>query len=226
MAKISIIIPVLNEAGILPTTLHSLQGGSAREIIVVDGGSQDQTVEIAEALGVLVIRSPQAGRACQMNLGAAAATGEILLFLHADTRLPAGYQKMVEETLDKPKTVGGAFELALDSPRKSLRLLEKLVNWRSRLLSLPYGDQALFLKAAVFDKVGGFANLPIMEDFELVQRLKRLGKIRIAPAKVVTSARRWHQLGILNTTFLNQLIIIAYYLGVSPAKLARWYGRR
>jgi rSAM/selenodomain-associated transferase 2 len=161
-----------------------------------------------------------------MNLGAAAAKGEILLFLHADTYLPANYLEIVQETLAKPKTVAGAFELAIAGQQELLRLIEAAVNWRSRFLSLPYGDQALFLKASIFRQLGGFANLPIMEDFELVRRLQQRGKIRIAPAKVITSNRRWQTRGILKTTAINQLIILGYYLGISPATLARWYGRK
>lgn len=221
--SISIVVPVLNEAQNIKKSLLDLQKQSNTEIIIVDGGSQDKTVEIVQKLGIKLICSPRAGRAQQMNLGAAVATGNILLFLHADTQLPPGYQEMVKEALSQPKTIAGAFQLAIDGPQRSLRLVETMVNWRSRFLSLPYGDQAIFLKASTFQKIGGFSNIPIMEDFELIQRLKRQGKITIVPTSVITSSRRWHKLGIFQTTLINQLIVIGYYLGVPPVQLARWY---
>ncbi len=223
MSSISIIIPVLNEQDRIYQSLLQLQHNSDIEVIVVDGGSQDKTVQIAQRFGVKVIISSQPGRANQMNDGAVAASGEILLFLHVDTFLPAGYKQHVSNILSNPQTVVGAFELAIDSHQLSLRLIERLVNLRSRFFSFPYGDQAFFLKASVFREVGGFADLPIMEDFEFIQRLKRIGKIVIAPAKVLTSARRWQELGVLKTTLINQLIVMGYYLGVSPEKLAKWY---
>jgi rSAM/selenodomain-associated transferase 2 len=226
MIQISIIIPTLNEAETLPKTLQSIVGERQVEIIVVDASSQDKTWEIASVFGVKIIHSPQKNRAHQMNLGAAAAAGKIFLFLHADTLLPTGYLPLVSQVLAMPQTVAGAFELGIDGAQKSFQLLETAVNWRSRFFSLPYGDQALFMKAEIFRQIGGFAKLPIMEDFDLVQRLKRRGKIGIAPAKVLTSNRRWQKLGICRTTAINQLIILGYYLGISPAELARWYGRK
>ncbi len=221
---LSIIIPVLNEATIIQPILGRLLYNDAGvEIIVVDGGSQDNTFELAIATGAKVIVSPQRGRANQMNAGAAIATGDILLFLHADTQLPIGYLTMVKDTLAQPKTIAGAFELAIDGQKPSLRLVETMVKLRSRWFSLPYGDQALFLKKSVFEEIGGFADLPIMEDFELVQRLKQKGKIAIAPAAVLTSSRRWEQLGVFKTTIINQIIILGYYLAVSPQKLRKLY---
>jgi rSAM/selenodomain-associated transferase 2 len=226
MGRISIIIPVLNEAAIIQETISKLQRELEIEIIVVDGGSQDNTIALAQNLGVKVICSPQAGRANQMNFGASLATGEILLFLHADTCLPDGYPQIITKALSNPETVAGAFELAIDSPQKFLRFLETMVNLRSRFLSLPYGDQAFFLKASIFRELQGFADLPIMEDFEFIQRLKKRGKISIVPAKVITSGRRWQKLGVVKTTIINQLIILGYYLGVSPKKLSRLYGKK
>ena len=221
---ISIIIPVLNEAATIQDTLYSLNSSEV-EVIVVDGGSQDKTVKLAQAQGAKIICAT-AGRADQMNKGATVATGEILLFLHADTRLPADYQALIEKTLAQPGTVAGAFELKIDGKGRMLRLVEKMVNMRSRFLSLPYGDQAIFIKANLFREIGGFPALPIMEDFELVRHLSRLGKIAIAPAAAITSGRRWQKLGVLQTTLVNQLIITGYFLGVSPHTLVRWYRRK
>ncbi|MBD1890972.1 TIGR04283 family arsenosugar biosynthesis glycosyltransferase [Coleofasciculus sp. FACHB-SPT9] len=222
-ARISIIIPVLNEAAdTIRSTLASLRNVKNVEVIVVDGGSQNETVVLVQSWGVKVLSSA-AGRACQMNAGATAATGDILLFLHADTSLPLGFEKLVPLTLAQSGTVAGAFELKINSPMRSLRLVEKMVNWRSRFFSLPYGDQAIFLKASVFHDIGGFPDLPIMEDFELIRCLRRLGRIAIVPTPVLTSARRWHKLGVLKTTLINQIVILGYFLGVPSSHLVKFY---
>ncbi len=223
MTKISIIIPVLNEAKVIMKTLENIRSHQDVEVVVVDGGSQDKTVQLVQDAGVKIIHSAQAGRSWQMNQGALLATGNILLFLHADTILPQEYEALIVNRFSDSKIVGGAFELKIDLPQFSLRLVETLVNWRSRFFSLPYGDQSIFVKASVFREMGGFANLPIMEDFEFIQRLKKHGKIIIVPEKVITSGRRWQKLGVIKTTWVNQLIIVGYYLGISPITLARWY---
>lgn len=225
MAKdiISIIIPVLNEAAIIQTALRGLQRDSALEIIVVDGGSKDQTVTLAQQTGVRVVSIAGRGRAAQMNAGANIARGTILLFLHIDTQLPPDFVDLVTKTLEHPKVIAGAFELAIDGAEQSLRWIEILVKMRSHLLALPYGDQAIFLTKQVFMEIGGFSDLPIMEDFELIQKLKRQGKIAIAPATVTTSGRRWQKLGVGKTTLINQLMIMGYYLGISPTKLSNFY---
>lgn len=220
--KISVIIPVLNEAATLEKTLTPLQEAANVEVIVVDGGSLDGTRNLAESLGAKVFET-SVGRARQMNVGAAAATGEILLFLHADTTLPQGFEAMVRQLLLKPGVIAGAFALQIKADLRGLRLIETMVNWRSRFLQTPYGDQAIFLSAKAFQALGGFQEIPLMEDFELVQRLKGIGKIAIAPAFAVTSGRRWQKFGVVKTTLINQLIILAYFLGVSPTRLARWY---
>jgi rSAM/selenodomain-associated transferase 2 len=251
LPRFSVIIPVLNEANSIQTVLQnvrqSLNSASSNsnefcsyydrshwlEIIVVDGGSQDQTVELAKAAGATVIVC-EPGRAVQMNAGAAIAQGKILVFLHADTRLPPGAFDLMWYTLEKsnleePSTFGktnivaGAFQLQIDSPEPGLRWIERGVNWRSSQLQLPYGDQAIFLKAKTFRRLGGFPKLPIMEDFVFVRQLQKIGKIAIVPAAVLTSARRWQKLGIIKTTLINQLVIMAYFLGISPTRIARWY---
>lgn len=195
------------------------------EVIVVDGGSQDSTVQMAQSLGVKVLSAPAATRACQMNAGAKTATGDILLFLHADTRLPSGFDTLVRKALFAASTAAGAFELGIDASLPSLRLIERGVNWRSRWLQMPYGDQAIFLKTKVFHTIDGFPKLPIMEDFELMRRLRRLGRIVIIPVPVLTSGRRWLQNGVFKTTLINQVVIIAYLLGVPPERIVRWYRR-
>ncbi|MBE9128566.1 MULTISPECIES: TIGR04283 family arsenosugar biosynthesis glycosyltransferase [unclassified Coleofasciculus] len=223
--KISIIIPTLNEAITLQETLIHLKDIAGVEIIVADGGSQDETVEIARSLGGRVIVAP-AGRASQMNAGAGVATGDIFLFLHADTRLPSNFDILVRQALQYPTTIVGAFELRIDAQIQGLRLVEKMVNMRSHFLGMPYGDQAIFLKATVFHDISGFPDLPIMEDFELIRRLRRLGKIAIIPAPVLTSGRRWEKLGVVKTTLINQVIIAGYFLGVPPTRLVQWYRGR
>lgn len=231
--KISIIIPVLNEAATIQETLTRLQDALNVEVIVVDGGSRDETVAtakhgskmIANFLPIKIIASA-VGRGCQMNAGAAVATGDILLFLHGDTHLPTGFDTLVRQALQNPATIAGAFELRIDAQLWGLRLVEKMVNVRSRLLSMPYGDQAIFLKASVFHEIGGFPDLPIMEDFELMLRLRNQGRITIVPAPVLTSGRRWQKLGVITTTLINQIIIVGYFLGVSPTQLVRWYRRK
>ncbi|HYW20663.1 MAG TPA: TIGR04283 family arsenosugar biosynthesis glycosyltransferase [Nodularia sp. (in: cyanobacteria)] len=222
--KISIIIPTFNEAANIQAAIASTQPSTNVELIVVDGGSKDDTVSIAQSLGVKVISSVP-GRAAQMNAGAMAATGDILLFLHADTRLPSGFDDMIRTALQQPKTIAGAFALEINASDWTLRWVEKGVNWRSHFWQMPYGDQAIFLTTEIFQKIGSFPDLPIMEDFELMRRLKRTGKISIIPVPVITSARRWLQKGVFHTTLLNQIVITAYFLGVSPQRIRRWYRR-
>ncbi|MBN3951833.1 MAG: TIGR04283 family arsenosugar biosynthesis glycosyltransferase [Nostoc sp.] len=221
-ARISIIIPTLNEAGNIKEAIATTQPSKDIEVIIVDAGSEDGTVEIAQSLNIKVISSSP-GRAVQMNAGAVAASGDILLFLHADTRLPTGFDNMIRTALQQPGTVAGAFNLRIDASLLSLRWVEWGVNARSHFYQMPYGDQAIFLTKAVFQQIGGFPELPIMEDFELMRRLKRTGCIVIILTPVVTSARRWLQKGVFKTTLLNQLVIIAYLLGVSPERICRWY---
>ena len=222
---ISVIIPVLNDAEALDLALGSTQDYTGVECIVVDGGSSDESAEVAQSRGVKVLHSPP-GRARQMNAGAEVAEGRFLLFLHADTRLPEGFDGHVRRILTGSGTAAGAFQLQIDAPSARLRLIEKAANWRSRYLQMPYGDQAIFLRKELFREMGGFPDLPIMEDFQLIRRLQGEGRIVIAPAAVVTSARRWKKLGALRTTLLNQLMILGFYLGLEPARLARWYRRK
>jgi len=222
--NISVIIPAINEADNIAKTIKSIGPGNKKEVIVVDGGSNDDTVGIAKSLGARVITSAPP-RAWQMNRGAAQATGDVLLFLHADTRLPERFEEFVLNSFKQPGTVAGAFDLRIDSDIPALRLIERLANWRSRCLKTPYGDQAIFILSRVFRQVGGFPDIPIMEDFELVRRLRKQGEIATLPVPVSTSPRRWQNLGILKTTLINQLVIATYFMGVAPEVIARRYGR-
>lgn len=226
MTTISVVIPTLNEEPVLARTLATLQGVAedAFELLVVDGGSADATVALARAAGARIIESPK-GRGRQLNAGAAAASGGILLFLHADTLLPARFDRLIEAALAGPGVAAGAFSLAIDSPAKSLAAIAALANLRSRLLNLPYGDQALFITKEKFLAAGGFPEIAIMEDFVFTRQLRKLGRIAILPARATTSARRWQNIGVLRTTLINQLIVGGYAVGVPPSTLARWYQR-
>jgi rSAM/selenodomain-associated transferase 2/rSAM/selenodomain-associated transferase 1 len=224
LPRISVIIPTFNEGANLATTLASTRNASNVEVIIVDGGSNDETVKVARSRGAMVLTSPPR-RARQMNVGAGRATGDMLLFLHGDTCLPRGFDNYIRKILARPQAVAGAFQLRIDGQLPGLRATERMVNLRSRRLQFPYGDQAIFLRADLFREMGGFPDMPIMEDFELIRRLRRRGRIMIAPAAVLTSARRWEALGILRTTLINYAIPLAYYLGASPSRLARWYHR-
>jgi len=221
--RLSVIIPALNEEAAVARAVDSALAVPTVEVIVVDGGSRDRTSLVAASRGVSVILS-QKGRATQMNAGAGRASGDVLVFLHADTVLPPGYDRAIARTLDRPGTAAGAFRLAIGGGARSLRVIESLVHWRSTALGMPYGDQALFLTAEVFRRVGGFPELPIMEDLELTRRLKPLGRIRIATEPVVTSARRWHEGGVWRTTLLNQLCLAGYLAGVPADRVAAWRG--
>ena len=222
--NISVIIPAINEADNIANTIESIGPGDKKEVIVADGGSSDDTVLIAKSLGAIVVNSSPP-RARQMNQGAAGAVGDVLLFLHADTRLPEKFDELILQSLKRPDTVAGAFKLRIDSDIPVLRLIEHLANWRSRFLKTPYGDQAIFISSKLFHQVGGFPDIPIMEDFELVRKLKKKGEIVTLPVPVFTSPRRWQNIGILKTTLINQLVIATYFMGIAPEMIARWYRR-
>jgi uncharacterized protein len=222
--SISVIIPALDEAAHLHRTLAGLGGVDDLEIIVVDGGSQDETIAIAAAHGAVVLSAPR-GRARQMNAGAAAAHGEMLLFLHADTQLPPGFAVEAQRQLAGPGVAAGAFRLGIAGQKRGLRQVAQLANWRATALQMPYGDQGLFLRARLFREVGGFPDQALMEDFALIRTLRRRGRIVIAPLTAITSGRRWQQQGLIRTTLLNQMIILGYLLGCPPHRLARWYRR-
>lgn len=222
--RISVVIPTLNEGTNLPRTLETVTGYPGIEVIVVDGGSEDSTLEMADRPEICLLHT-SAGKARQMNHGGKRAGGRTLLFLHADTCLPAAWPEAVEETLSQPGTVAGAFRLRLDLRGWGPRVIEAVANLRARCLQMPYGDQALFLRAGLFEELGGYLEMPIMEDYELVRRLVKRGRIGIASSQVVCSGRRWEKLGLLRTTLWNWFIVLAYWSGVSPLRIARWYAR-
>ena len=218
---LSIIIPTLDEDVCLEQTLVSISS-HAHEIIVVDGGSKDDTVEIAHKYTPVVLDSDR-GRGIQQHTGACHANGEVLLFLHADTRLPKGFEIMIETTLSDPKTVFGAFRLGHHPSTAFLNLVALMANLRSLLLKMPYGDQGLFMRRSDYFRVGGFKKLPLMEDVDLVRRLRKIGKFKLVKAKVGTSARRYDRNGVVYTTVRNWSLIIRYLLGQSPEHLHRFY---
>jgi rSAM/selenodomain-associated transferase 2 len=219
---VSIIVPVFEESAALAATLHPLVGEPAVELIVVDGGSRDGTIDVARQFTEKVFKGAR-GRAKQMNFGALQAKGDILLFLHGDTALPPSAVEMVRRTLNDATVAGGAFRLRIASPCRALKVIAWGANLRSRYLGLPYGDQALFVRRTVFGQVGGFSPWPLMEDVDLVQRLKRVGRMVLLPETVTTSARRWEREGVFRTTARNSLLLVGFRLGLSPAWLAQWY---
>ena len=221
--RISVIVPTLNEQDCLAATLDALILLPGDELIVVDAGSSDDTPDIARRYTSQFYQVPR-GRARQMNHGARQACGDILLFLHADTLLPAGGLEAVRRVLQQPGTVGGAFRLLITPATPALRLVAWGTNLRSRFGGLPYGDQALFVTRQVFEELGGYDDVPFMEDVRLVQTLRRRGRLAILPQAVATSGRRWQRDGVLFTTARNVVLMTLYFCGVQPATLERWYG--
>lgn len=219
---ISVVIPTLNEEPLLESVLESAGSNEGIERIIVAAGRYLESLRLAIKHRCRFLTCPP-GRARQMNAGARAATTAVLLFLHADTRLPHEFQAAVASALSQHGVVAGAFSLKIDAHGWKYRLIEWGAALRSRWGQMPYGDQTLFLNRDTFERLGGFCDLPIMEDFEFVRRLRQIGRIAIQPLSVPTSARRWRQLGPLRTTCINQMMILGYFLGVPCERLATWY---
>lgn len=224
--KISIVIPVLNEALTIVASLNELQGARGRgvELIVVDGGSADATVELARPLADQVMSAPR-GRASQMNAGAAAANGNVLWFVHADTRVSAAHEEKISwATAHAWGGRWGRFDVRIDSADSTLALVSRAMNWRSKWTGIATGDQAIFVSRLLFERVGGFPDLPLMEDIALSKRLRCASSPVCLGPPVLTSARRWETHGVWRTITLMWWLRAAYFLGASPALLARRYG--
>ncbi len=223
---LSVVIPVLGEARTINGAVARLYrdaGGQRIEVIVVDGDDRAGTLAVIDDPRVVQVRSP-AGRAKQMNAGADRAGGDLLLFLHADTFLPPDGLGLIRRALTGSGRIGGAFDLGIDSRRISLRLIEIVGGLRSRITRLPYGDQALFIRKNRFEQLGGFSEVPLMEDVDLMRRIKRRKwPIAILPQKVCTSPRRWEREGVLYGALRNWTLLTLYLMGVSPVRLARHY---
>ena len=229
--NIAVVIPALDEADRIGPTIQSALAPEA-QVLVVDGGSRDRTPEVAQEAGARVIAS-RPGRARQLQAGVAETRADAVLFLHADTRLPPGWAADVRGALADPAVVGGAFGFAFGPSDETLsratRALLGFVAWgarlRQRFLRLPYGDQALFARRRTLEEIGGVPQVPLMEDLDLVAALRRRGALRLLPAPVTTSPRRYVAGGVLRTMLRNWVALSAWRLGVDRARVARWYGR-
>lgn len=223
---ISIIIPVLNEENRINQTLELIEAqvfDAAIEIVVADGHECGTTLAEIKNAGVIKVFSPP-GRGVQLNAGAAKASGDILLFLHCDTRLPSGALQSVKKVLQNPVICAGAFDLAVNSRKRVFRMIEKSASLRSRLTRIPYGDQAVFIRRNYFFDIGGFADMQIMEDVDLMRKIKKKGgRISILKQTVSTSARRWQKEGVLYTTLRNWVLLSLFFCGVKPEKLVKFY---
>lgn len=223
---ISVILPVWKEVSIINHTIGNILSSEYRadmEIIVVDGSAEGETIRAVQNKKAQKIVSEK-GRSQQMNAGAAIARGGILLFLHADTLLPRNALHAISSIMQKKELVGGAFDLGIDSPRSVFRLIETAASLRSRITRIPYGDQGIFIRKDYFHAIGGFKEIPLMEDVDIMRRIKKAGdKICILPLKVKTSPRRWEKEGIVRCTLRNWALITLYCLGFSPEKLAKLY---
>lgn len=222
--NLSIIMPVLDETAGIEAALVALAPYRRRgcELIVVDGGSRDETLALASPLADRVLTAPR-GRAIQMNAGASVARGDVLLFLHADTKLPANADILIRDGLAQSGRVWGRFDVRFDQ-RGFMPLIAVMMNLRSRLTGIATGDQAIFVTRAAFDAIDGFPRQPLMEDIALSSRIRRISRPAYIGARVTTSARRWQKQGVLRTVVLMWRLRLAYFLGADPAQLARQYG--
>lgn len=220
---VSIIVPVLNEEEGIEEFLNHLQKFKGQsEIILVDGGSEDKTTEIASRFDDIAVVKSRRGRARQMNAGAKFANGDILLFLHADTHLPEKAISAVEKIIGDGAD-GGCFSLKVDSPHLPLTVASQFINLRTKVTHVATGDQTIFVRRKIFDELGGYADIPLMEDLDFTRRLKKMGNFAPLDLEVSTSSRRWEKLGVYKTILLMWLLKTLYYIGVSPEKLSEFY---
>jgi rSAM/selenodomain-associated transferase 2 len=220
--KIAVIIPTLNEAIALPQSLAAI--GAGCDIVITDGGSSDATCAIAAQAGAHVLHGLPP-RAHQLNCAAAQTSADILLFLHADTLLPSGWQEDILHILNQPGVAVGAFSLAIAQGSRAEAFIAYAANLRSRIWQLPYGDQGLFMYRTRFEKIGGFPDVPIMDDYIFIKTAQRHGRILTSKLSVTTSNRRWRRLGVWRTTVRNHLVVIGYHLKVNVDLLQRFYRR-
>jgi len=220
--NISVIVPVFNEEKSIAATLEALLPLAPYEIIVVDGGSVDRTREIAARFQVKVI-SAERGRARQMNRAASEASGDVLLFLHADTRLPTSALNDINAALRDARYLGGRFDVQLDGAHWLLPLVGRMISYRSRISKVGTGDQGIFVRREAFERLQGFQDMPLMEDIAFCRALKRLGGVACLRSRVITSARRWEVEGVWRTIFRMWTIKLLYFAGVSPARLKQFY---
>ena len=232
MMTISVIIPTLNEAQVIANTLLHTANLGFDELIVVDGGSTDQTPALVESYRLSTQSSPLSpikwltaarGRAKQLNAGAQASRGEILLFLHADTHLPSTAKQRITTTFADETIVGGRFDVRFDRPTWIGHIISTMMNLRSRWSGIATGDQALFVRRHTFDHLHGFADIPLMEDIDFSRRLKRQGRLAMLKDQVVTSFRRWEENGPIKTILLMWSLRLLYWIGVNPRRLQRYY---
>lgn len=220
---VGVVIPTLNEERYLPGILEDIARlAVVCDVVVADGGSEDATVGVATRMGVRVLRAAR-GRAAQMNGGAAAVTGEWLCFLHADVRMPADAREALRDAIARPDVNAAVWKLAVEGDGLWMRLVEAGALARDRLAGLPYGDQGLLIRRSLFDIVGGFPAVPIMEDVALARAVRRRTRLARLPAALVASGRRWRREGPYRTWVRNAMLVTAYLAGASPERLARWY---